>query len=227
MSAAVPADVHGVVRTVADYVVAGRPASMVFHWTVPERHAVLQEDVAAINANYVTWERGVLSVFGGYSQSRGEASSLLRTRSWSIDSAAPFVFDVNLASVVGFWRGDVRTMLPASLAPVQRWACPLGLRRKTVKTFAVGYAAVQLGTSDDMELSGSDRAAVASVFSILKTFMGNNGATLVHVSRSKFAGLDPYGGVWPLENTPFCDVYLGTQRRRAQFGPLAGGQVPQ
>lgn len=227
MAATVPADVHGVIRTVADYVVAGRPASMVFHWTVPDRHPVTPEDVAAVNANYVTWERGVLSVFGGYSQLRGEASSLLRTRSWSIDRSQPYAFDVNLASVVGFWRGDVRSMLAASLSPVVRWACPPGVRRKTVKTFAVGYAAVQLGTSDDMELSGTDRASVGTEFGILQTFMANNGATLVHVSRSKLAGLDSYGGVWPLTSTGVADTYVGTQRRRAQFGPLAGDQVPQ
>lgn len=215
----------GTVRVIARYLVFDRPADMVFYFTVPGYHAPTADDVFAIAHNYVDWERGGLGFLDGYSMLRSDQSALVATEAQSIDRTGEAFLYVDAAQVYGEVHGVEATCLPTTLCPLIYWELELGAQRRAGRTYAVGFAASQTGTSDRMQLESADRLDLVSTFDLLRTSMADSGATMV-LPRYSVGGVTPSPAPTYVVTSCFnVDKYLSSRRRRSkgvtgQAGPL-------
>jgi len=208
----------GTVRVIARYLVLGRPASMTFYFFVMAGHPPTAEDVAAIGGNYVLWERGLFGFFDGYSTARSDVSALIKVQAQSIDPNSEAFLFTDLAVVDGEVPSGVEACLPTTLAPMIIWSLAPGSQRMEGRTYAVGVAADQEGTSDKMQLNAANRAELFDVFGNLHQFMFDNGAQMVALRTRRDKVALPVAEAYPITGCFNVNILLGSQRRRTFRG---------
>ena len=221
----VEADRRGCIRLQAQYGAFGRGAMLTLTYRLYDSRVPGEVECFALCHNFVEWERGPIPFVGGYSDLRDESSTLLRTVAYSMDPRGGGRAQNN-ATVSGLWRGALRGLLAQSLAPRVAWPTPVGISRPFVYNFAPGFAAQNIVFAvDPQNLGETDRFDLGAMFGKLRTDFEPLGFNLVHVSRARYAGLDPYAGVWPLTTDPHVDQSLSSVRRRGRADSVPVGGV--
>lgn len=175
-------------------------------------------DVFYLTSLYLHWERGIAGYLDGYSSVRSGDSHLVQTTAQSIDPRGEAFLNYDLANVEGEVPSGVRVVLPTTLAPLIPYDLGPDALRMEGRTYAVGYAADQTGSSDRMALNALDRAALQTVFQSLVDYWAGGGWRMVCLRTRR-------GGV-PLSPCETYDInrvkippeLLSSQRRRTFRG---------